>query len=711
MTAVFIPFYQFVLSLFLGASVFFLYLDTMFLRNHIKLWLLTIVVSVFSLSCHKDFDKISTSLWQPELAAPFAQSIISIQNIIGNDSNLTTTPDSLLVYIYIKDSAFNLTADSLLKPPDEIKFEKQFSLGAIKASSEQFDEAFTLDFMLDFINQDIADSLRKYDGTMQVFPPFEMLQPATKYFSPSENYEYLTFMDGILLISITNSMPVAFEQLQLKLKDVVSDQIIKEFNIPLLLPDQVFIDSISLHNLTIGNEFAIEITYFLTKGSSPETVEINLEQGFEFSLKLKDAEVIAGKAKIAEQVMTTDTSMIEYNPKDQEKLFHVNFRDGKLDYSLASELAMDAVIEMKFLSALIDGEIPEKEVDLKSGGVFNEVTSVADLSIDFTTNPDQPYNQFPVEFTIILPPTEGMVVFDSSDYVNTTFQFLDIKLAYADGFLGKKEINVNRDTVKLDHSFLDNIKGELILTEPVFDIHYTNEIGMPIRFLPIYIGVNTKTGEEQNLNADSIFIAAPANPGESIHGNIKYDNTNSSVVDFIAIRPDQIIYDGGGFTNGGEEVFNFVYDTARFFGNAVSTIPLMLRSSFISFTDTVQISAGETNSFLKEGELLANVLNGFPLDMLMKLQIRDSVTGEILETVEFTEILSAPVDANGRVVQALGSEITGFFDENFIQNLPRANKAFIILESKTFDNGTVPVGLYSDYTLEVAIGYRAVIKP
>ena len=683
----------------------------MFTRNYIKLWLLALVVGALLLSCRKDFDTISTSRWQPELAAPFAHSVITIENIIGNDTNLTTTPDSLLVYIYVEDSAFNLTADSIVKPADEINFEKKYSLGEIEIKTDTIDEPFILDAILDYINQDIADSLRKYDGTEQVFPPFELLEPAIKYFNPSDNYEYLTFSDGSLVLGIRNMMPVAFEQVQVKLEDVANNQILKEFTIPVLESGQLFTDSLELQGLSIANEFAVELTYFKTDGSFPDEVMINLQQGFEFTMYLNNSKVIAGKGKIAEQTVVTDTTIVEYDAENEEKLFHINFRDGKLDYTVESGLAADAVINMKFLSALSGGEVPETEIELKSGESYSEVTSVSDLSIDFTTNPEQPYNQFPVEFTITLPPTGNMVTFDSSDFVITSLDFLKIKFAYVDGFLGKQEITATPDTIEIDHSFLDDLQGEVILTEPVFDINYTNEIGVPIRFLPIYIGFNSETGAEQNLNADSIFIAAPGAPGETVNGSIKYDNTNSSVVDFIAIKPDRIIYDGAGFTNGGDPVFNFVYDTARFYGNAVSTIPLMLRSSFLSFTDTVQISAEETNSLLKEGTLLANVKNGFPLDMLMKLQIRDSVTDEILETVSFDEIASAPVDANGKVKQPVESEITGKFDEDFIQNLKRANKALIFLESKTFDDGKVPVGLYSGYKMNISIGYSAVIQP
>ena len=466
-----------------------------------------------------------------------------------------------------------------------------------------------------------------------------------------------------------------------------------------------------MKNLTVGNEFAVDVTYFFTSGSFPEQVLIDLQQGFNFNLVIHSGEVISGKGKIDEQILSSDTLMVQYEPEDDEKLFHVLFREGELDYDVSSGLPMDAFVDIRFPSALLGGEIPEGHFELKSGGSQTESTSVNGLSIDFTTDDAEPYNRFPVEFTIYLPPTDHMVTFDSSDFVATVFEFSKLKFAYADGYFGKREINVSRDTLETDLDFLDNLEGELILTEPEFQVKYSNEIGVPFKFLPEFIGVNLTTGEVQDLNADSVAVNAPDKQGETAYGDIIYNNTNSSIVDFIAIRPDLIVYDGGGITNWNEGEFNFVYDTALFTGNAEVKIPLILKSSFLAFTDTTKISGNETNYHLKEGLMLANVLNGFPLEMQLELKIPDSVTGEILETVVFTPIASAPVDQSGKVTQAVESQVQGEFDENFIQSLKRANHALVYTRSKTYNDGQVPVGFYSDYVMQVAIGFQVSVQP
>jgi hypothetical protein len=669
------------------------------------------VVGAVLLSCRKDFDSISTSQWQPELAAPFIHSDLTIRNIIGSDSNLYTTPDSLLVYIHLKDSVFKLTADSVLQITDEITYEHKYTLGAIKVDAELFNEPFKLEEMLSYIDEDIADSLRKYDGTMQYFPPFQMLEPARQTFKPSVDYEYLEFSKGALVVSVTNTMPVPFEDIAVYIEDIDFGQLSKSFNIPSLQPDETFVDSISLNNIMVGNEFAIDITSFYTAGSFPEKVLIDLQEGFNFNLVLKEGEVISGKGKIDEQILESDTSMIQYEPEHGEKLFHLTFREGRLNYQVSSGLPMTAVVDVRFPTALIDGEVPEDSFVLESAEEVNETASVNGLSIDFTSVEEQPYNQFPVEFTIALPPTDYMVTFDSSDYVTAIYVFDKIKLAYADGYFGKREINVSRDTISYDVEFLDQLKGEIILTEPVVEVDYINEIGVPFRFLPVFLGINTSTGEIQDLNSDSVTVNAPEQAGDVAYGKIRYDNSNSSIVDFIAIRPDMIVYDGAGYTNWNEVDFNFVYDTSLFTGNSTTTLPLILKSNFFAFTDTAKISMDDSDNNLKEGLMIANLLNGFPFEMHLQLRVPDSVTGEILETVDFGMVESAIVGSDGVVIEPTPGQLTGAFDEDFMDNLTRASYALVYVESETFNNGSEPVELHSDYKLNLAIGFQLKVQP
>jgi len=680
-------------------------------RNYLKLWMLTLMVGAILLSCRKDFNSISTSQWQPELAVPFINTNITLRNIIGSDTNLQTNPDSLLVYYYAEDSVFKLTADSVLQSPDEINFQYDYSLGEISVSDELFTDSLSLDRMLDFIDEQIADSLRAYDGMMHIFPPFELEQAISDTFQPSQEYAYLTFSDGIIDVSVSNTLPVALEDVKMKLIDIDFNQELRTFEISKINPGETYLDSIQLAGKTIGNEFLIELTYYKTPGSFPQEVLIDLQQGLVFNVLIGNAKVIAGRGKITEQIVVNDTNIIEYKPEEGEKLFHILFAGGTIHYTFISGFPVDADIEIQFPTALLDGEVPGDEFLLKKNSTVEDEASSDGLSIDFTEDTSQPYNRFPVAFKITLLPTDDFVTIDSSDNVNAFIDFTQIDIAYADGYMGRKEVNISRDTVETGLEWLDQFKGEIIFTEPIIEVKYINGIGVPLKILPEIYGFNSNTGESQSLDSDTIIVSYPTQPGDVTQGNFEFNNSNSSLVDLIALRPDMIIYDGYGLTNWGEPELNFIFNTSIFVGNAEIKIPLIIKSNFFVFSDTAKIKVDEADNSLKEGLMIANVLNGFPFEMHLQLKIPDSVTGEILETVDFGMIESAIVDAEGKVTEPVSGQLTGAFDKDFLDSLTRASYALVYVESETFDNGTVPVALQSDYVLKTAIGFQLKVQP
>jgi hypothetical protein len=679
--------------------------------SHIFLWCLAILTVAILHSCRKDLDKISTSQWQPELAAPFINSEITLRNLIGSDSNLITTPDSLLVYYYAEDSVLKLTADSVIQPPEEIDYTNKYTIGEISVSDDLFTDTLTMNEMLNSIDEAAADSLRKYDGTSQIFPPFELQEPISEYFRPSQQYAFLTFSDGTIDITIQNILPVPLEDISINLVDVDFNQELKTMNISRLEPGESYLDSVMLGGLTIGNEFLMELTYYKTPGSFPDEVPINLEEGIYLSLLIDNAKVIAGEGKISEQIVVNTTEMIEYKPEEGEKIFNIILSEGDLFYQFTSQLSVDAEISITFPTAMIDGNTVTGDFQLPKGTVIGNQESAAGMSIDFTSDMEQPYNRFPVEFVITLLPSDEWVTIDSSDFVDAVINFREIGLGYADGYLGRKEVSITRDTVETGLEWLGDLEGEIILTEPVITIDYSNSLGLPMKVLPEIFGYNSRTGESQGLDSDTITIDYPATPGNVATGSFGYNNANSSLVDLIAIRPDNVIYDGAGYINWNEPDFNFVYDTSVFFGNAEVRIPLIMKSSFFSFSDTAKINVGEVDNSLKEGLIIANVLNGFPFEMNIELRIPDSISGEILETVDLGSVASAMVDAEGKVTEPVAAELTGAFDEDFLNSLTQASYALVYVESATFNEGTVPVSLHADYSLVTALGFQITIQP
>lgn len=679
-----------------------------FRRFLIAIFIFVILLGNFS--CKKDFTKISTSDWNPNIAAPFINTTIVLSNLFLDDSNLVTQPDSSLIYIYHQDSIFSISADTILDLEEDISEEINFSLGELYMDQFGFDADFSMNDILPYLDQDVQDTLLAYDGTEYFFPPFQLNEPATLETPPIENYVQLTFSKGKMFINILNTLPVTLEDIDFEVVDVNNNITIKQISIPELLPDQQQTDSIDLAGLTLGNEFAFIINSVNSSGSFPDMVLIDLEQGMEFGLLANGLRVISGQARIIEQIMYSEVQNIDF-PFDPEQLYHIKFSEGIFSYLLNSELSIDVNVNIQLPSALINNQIPTQEFSLTSGGFVNQDWDISSMNVDLTTDTSQPFNRMPIQVEILILPTENIVEFDSSDKVLTNFSMENMNLGFADGYLGKQTIEISQDTLLLDFDFLKRLEGELILEEPSLTIDYVNSIGVPFRISTEFFGINTYTGQTHYLEHDSVDIAFPLLPGTEVEGEILINKDNSTIVEFLAIRPDKIVYFGGGLSNPDGIATNFINDESKLIGNAELIIPLILRADHLSFTDTLGFSGTSGDIPVEEGLIKLNVMNGFPFDLSMSLLLTDSISGAILDRLDFDEIASAIVGADGKVTERVLTDIVVEFDENFLDNMRASNRALLFVETSTFGQGEIPVILYSDYEIDIAIGFLAKINP
>lgn len=669
--------------------------------------LLFLIIGFYS--CKKDLNKISTSDWKPEIAAPFFHTTIVLDNLFLDDSNLVTQSDSTLVYFYHEDSIFSISADTLLDiSKEEVSEELSFSLGELFMENFGFDVGFKMQAILPFLDQQTQDTLLKYDGTVNYFPPFQLNESATLETDAIENFVQLTFSHGKMFVEITNSLPVSLLNIDFDIIDQNNEYVIKHFIINELQTGEQKTDSVDISGLTMGNKFAFIIHNFNSAGSYPDQVLINLDQGMEFGLQTNNLSVINGQARIMEQIMFSDLSMIDF-PLDPEQLHHIKFASGNFTYSLDSKLNLDIHVNLTFPSAKINDETPSQQFMINAGSTINQQWDISNMITNLTTDEEQPFNRMPMGLDILILPTDHIVEFDSSDKVLGNFNLEELKLDYADGYLGKQTVNISQDTFLLDFDFLKRIKGELILEEPSISLDYVNSIGVPFRIATEFYGVNTETGSSQYLNFDSVNMQVPLIPGEEVNGEVLIDKNNSSIVDFLSIRPDKIIYYGGGISNPDGYGLNFVNYNSRLVGNAELKIPLILRADHLSFSDTLGFTVASENFPVAEGQMKLNVLNGFPFELSMSLILTDSISGLQLDEITFNNIASAVVDETGRVIEKTQSEIIVDFDEDFLKNMKISNRAFLNAETSTFGSGEIPVVLLSDYEIEITIGFNAII--
>ncbi len=663
------------------------------------------------LSCQKDLNKISTSEWQPDVALPFIQTDISLRNLIQEDSNLHTNNDSLLIYFYQKDSVYSVGVDSLLDLPGSLSDTSSYNMGPLQFETFQIDAAISLNHLMPYFPEAVRDSLEKHNGTENIFPPI-LLQHVFSYLpEPIAEFNFLTFSDGSFDIELVNNLPVAIQYLRFKLLDVNSGVCLKDVEINELMPGGLHLEQIDLAGQTIGNQMGIQLMSFSSLGSFPETVLINLEDNLLFTLISEEAEVVSGEGILMEQIIISEDRMVEFESEDDAKLEYVSFKEGGFTYTLESGLSVAMDVELRLPSALLDGEVPTQNFHIPAFGYHDGYWGLDQMTMDLSTDPDQAYNRFPVEMVIQILPSSEIVSFDADDQVHTEFHLNNIVFASAIGSLGKRQVDIPKDTVALDLEFLSQLQGDIYLDQPQIHFNYINSFGIPLKLKPELVGYNTLSGASQDLNADTAIVDYPAEPGDIVEGSFAYDKTNSDLVEVMAIRPDQIIYGGTGLLNWNNETNNFVLEDALFSADAEFIIPMVLKSKNLYFTDSVSIGKVENTDIINNGKLVLQVANGFPMEMLFRLVVPDSVTGQILSVVNFDLIEAAAVDEEGKVIGVEESVVLANFPSDFFASLSRANYGLLEVRSQTYNNGNVPVALHADYEMAVSIGFEISLNP
>lgn len=667
------------------------------------------LIAILIVSCRKDLRKVTLSEWNPEIAAPFIKTTIVLNNLFPEDTNLVTQEDSSLVYFFIKDSVFNLSTDTLLEITEQISHEQEFSLGKLEMEPFGFDNELRMIDILSYLEQSVQDTLLKYDGQQTYFPPFTLLEPTNLDSEPIENFINLTFSDGKIVVSTTNNLPVSLLDINFQLIDKHSQNIIAEINIDELTGGSQFFDTTNIAGLTLGNEFTYKINTLSSLGSYPEMVDIDLSKGFGFSFEANDLNIVSGQAKIPEQLIYSSNEMIDFG-LDPEKLKHIQFSSGNFVYMLYSEMNFDINVDMKLPSSSIGGQIPQSIFDIPSYGEVLKSLDISNMRVDLSTYPNQDYNIMPIGLTLRIMPTDNIIAFDSSDKIHGVFGLEEMKLYYADGYLGQQQVQISKDTLDINFDFLSKLEGEIILEDPSIKINYNNSIGVPMNIHAEFNG-NSESGQSQTLIVEEMNIYSPLQPGDSVQESIIIDKNNSTIVDFFSIQPNQIIYSGNVLLNPMGEDFNFVESTSNLNAGVELKIPLILRATHLTFVDTLGFTVSNENFPVESGAIKLNVQNGFPFEFKMSMILADSITGEILDRLTFDDIPSAEVDADGIVSSKTPSEILVDFSPEFLDNMKLANSIYLEAVTSSFGQGQTPVVLCSDYDIDVTISFSGKISP
>jgi hypothetical protein len=159
---------------------------------------------------------------------------------------------------------------------------------------------------------------------------------------------------------------------------------------------------------------------------------------------------------------------------------------------------------------------------------------------------------------------------------------------------------------------------------------------------------------------------------------------------------------------------NIIFGNSRLIAGMEAVIPMDLRINMLQLSDTTENflrsdDPGEENplEMLEEMTFDLYVENGFPLDARVIIELYDSTTMSILETIDPGDLIqAAPVDNNGRVTEPNITNVPVEVTPEFIDEAQEADAIILSFILNTTDSDTREVKIYSDYNIVFAAAIR-----
>ena len=546
-------------------------------------------------------------------------------------------------------------------------------------------------------------------GIPTIFPEIPAQGGGEYTVDPISDVGMVTFSGGILTVGITNELPVMIDDITVRLKDNMSfDEQLSFTNVP---AGSSVEDTIHLAGKTMSGSGLVAELVNIASSESPAPVPIDLDNDYiEFYVSATDILVESGSAVFPDQNFSMKDTDISFDVEGDEEITELRLSTGRIDYTINSGINEDIVFKIKLPATTINGEVFEDSIVIYNNtwntGYFDLANSITDLTDGGTT-----FNTIPVEYEVNIQSSDQMIYFTSTDFISFDFSITDINFSYVEGYIGQQNIDIDEGDFDLEVDIFDKLSGSFTLNDPNLNIVYTNSIGVPVSF-DLDIDAESSEGVVQGLNAGERDILAPADTVEgSVSDTIRFNKTNSDIVDFIALPPSKITYAGSATTNplGKTGTSNFVTDESSIIVGVEMELPIELSLQNLTMQDTMEFEMDQNMDIEGSATLNIHVDNGFPFTVSFSIILHDTLTNTNLYTLD-ADLLESAVVTAGRVTQSTPTDTPITIDNDLFDNLNSANAIIVKGTISTYMNGTVPVKLYSDYSLTFSMVVDGEIK-
>jgi len=693
-----------------------------------------IVILLASAGCVKetyDIDKFSKQVHlSPAFGLPVVRGRVTLSDFVEPSDTIIFDSDSVFVYaeaenvitfIFSKDSIISFNLEDYYNFDDMLSYSKSFVVGELNLGSFADTIGFSLDEISMKFPQAVRDALVLLDKKTGDFPPFPAVTLDEKTYDSFTNFEYATFSDGVIEITVTNKLTIPITDLNIQLYNAAGPTPVGDpFTFASINPGQSLSDSIDLENVILSNSITAEVSIGAKLGA--DNVFIDLENsGIEIAIAGRDLKIKSGRVVIPVQKLTAfqQSDTISLNPGTDVEIEMIKILSDSLSYNINSLIPIPASFSFTMPSTLRDGVPITETISVNLNSTVNTNISFNNSTIDLGTITTQPYNMLPINYNVEGSSNGEMVNFNSTDEVSIEMEMLDPEIDYVKGYFGQYGDTIDTDTLDLEiEDVLQNITGSFSLLNPSISLNYQNSFAIPVEIDLDAVGY--KGNDSVDIDLYPEILGYPNAPSErDVNDSYTINSANSQLPELISMLPGKIRFGGSAVMNpdgntGSRD--NYIFGNSRFLGDLEIEVPLELRINNLHFADTV-------DNFMQDAEIdeespvtpedveylriQFTAENGFPLGISLTMSLYDSTSASIKSTIDATDILeAASVDSNGRVTEPAECSTELEITSEFWDAINDADKIIFNITLVTTDDGTKDVKIYSDYYIE----YRAALQ-
>ncbi len=679
-------------------------------------------------SCIKD--KLNAQFaYNGAFAAPVAKAAFTLADALKGDTLLEIGTDNSIGLSVRQENLIDISAagylDKITGDIDEtVEFES--TRGIVRLDDIEETLSVSIDeFVEDFQDTSIRNLFIQNNGSFETVPGFQFNLNSELTTVSFEEFNWLNIETAKVKLTFQHNVFVDANNITVTIIDATFNQTIGTLFFDNVPKNTAVTRELTLSGLTIGKSFKVFLNSFGSPGSGSVPVLIDLTRQIDVTLEVTDAYASAGETKIGTNSVGRDTLILDIQPDNGERISLVKVKSVSAEADIISTITTPMKVKLFFPGIYRNSSNFTDEFTLLTtapGSPFKKSFDFSTTDWYFDQDPLQPWNKMKVYYeTFPEGNPDDFIQFAATDKIAVSMRVHAFEVEEVRGYFGRQEEPLDASTLDLDlnFSFVNPQSTPVLFDNPTADLEVNNSFGMPfqVNFDMQASGLN---GAQASLNPPVLNFDYPPvqEAGQSKQTRILLNKTNSDIVNFLSVYPEELTYSGTAVVNpdDNQQEVNFIRQDSRLAASATFDLPFAFRVQDLVFRDTANGIDLDFGDYLKledidTAELKIAYTNGLPLRSyanliaLAKNGTENTVAGNIsmpAAAVDNTGTVSAGGEARGDIFVALS------YDQ--LLRLDEADKLILEVHFQSPDNGTKLARMYSSYRMDIKTGVKLILK-